>query len=97
MLSLLRLERRQKIIQFQIRIFLFLSNSFGIETINTFTHSLVPSKTIPDSRPRWARSIPVSRPKRRKNPTRWGDTYLYGLYKGVAPGHKTLLLSAEPR
>ena len=21
--------------------------------------------------------------KRRKNPTRWGDTYLYGLYKGV--------------
>ena len=41
MLSLLRLERKQKIIQFQIRIFLFLSNSFGIETINTFTHSLV--------------------------------------------------------
>ena len=39
MLSLLRLERKQKIIQFQIRIFLFLSNSFGIETINTFTHS----------------------------------------------------------
>ena len=98
MLSLLRLERKQKIIQFQIRIFLFLSNSFGIETINTFTHSLVPSKTIPDSRPKWARSIPVSRPINvAKNPTRWGDTYLYGLYKGVAPGQKTLLLSVEPR
>ena len=85
MLSLLRLERKQKIIQFQIRIFLFLSYSFGIETINTFIHSLVPSKTIPDSRPKWAKCIPVSRPKQRKNPTRWGDTYLYGLYKGVLP------------
>ena len=37
---------------FQIRIFLFLSYSFGIETINTFIHSVVPSKTIPDSRPK---------------------------------------------
>ena len=33
----------------RIRIFLFLSYSFGIETINTFIHSLVPSKTTPDS------------------------------------------------
>ena len=32
-----------------LRIFLFLSYSFGIETINTFIHSVVPSKTIPDS------------------------------------------------
>ena len=54
---------------FQIRIFLFLSYSFGIETINTFIHPLVPSKTIPDSRPKWAKSIPVLRLKRRKNPT----------------------------
>ena len=46
-----------------------LHNSFGIETINTFIHSLVPSKTIPDSRPKWAKSIPVLRLKRRKNPT----------------------------
>ena len=30
-------------------------------------------------------SIPVFRPKRPKNPTRWGGTYLYGLYKGVPP------------
>ena len=29
---------------------------------------------------------PVFRPKRRKNPTRWGGTYLYSLYKGVPPG-----------
>ena len=76
MLSLLRLERKQKNSSnpFRIRIFLFLSYSFGIETTNTFIHSVVPSKTIP-----------VFRPKRPKNPSRWGGTYLYGLYKGVLP------------
>ena len=37
MLSLLRLERKPK--QFWIRIFLFLSYSFGIETIKTFINS----------------------------------------------------------
>ena len=41
MLSLLRLERKQKNSSslFQIRIFLLLSYSFGIETINTFIYS----------------------------------------------------------
>ena len=41
MLSLLRLERKQKNSSnpFRIRIFLFLSYSFGIETINTFIQS----------------------------------------------------------
>ena len=53
---------------FRIRIFLFLSYSFGIETINTFMHSVVPSKTIPDSRPKWAKCTPAFRPKRRKKP-----------------------------
>ena len=45
---------------------------------------VVPSKTIPESRPKWAKHIPVFRPKRTKNPTVWGGTY-YGLYKGVLP------------
>ena len=45
-----------------VRIFLFLSYSSGIETI-----------TIPDSSPKWAKCIPVFKPKRRKNPTRWGS------------------------
>ena len=36
-----------------------------------------------DSRLKWAKSIPLLRPKRHKNPTLWGGTYLYGLYKGV--------------
>ena len=55
-----------------VRIFLFLSYSYGIETINTFIPSVVPSKTIPDSSPKGAKCIPVFRPKRRKNATRWG-------------------------
>ena len=88
MLSLLRLERKPKSSSnsFRIRIFLFLSYSFGIETINTFILSrTVPSKTIPNSRQKWVKCIPVFRPKQRKNPTRWGGTCLYSLYKGVPP------------
>ena len=46
---------------------------------------VVPSKSTPDSRPKWARCIPVFRPKRCKNPTKWGGTCLYSLYKGVPP------------
>ena len=45
--------------------------------------SVVPSKTIPDSRPKWAKCIFVFRPKRRKNPTRWGGTYV--AYIGESP------------
>ena len=41
MLLLVRLERKQKNSsdQFRIRIFLSVSSSFGIETINMFIHS----------------------------------------------------------
>ena len=72
-LSLLRLERKQNNYSnpLRIRIFLFLSYSFG--TINTFIHSVVPSKTTPDCRPKWAKCIPVFRPKWHKNPTRSSD------------------------
>ena len=90
MLSLLRLERKQKNYSnpFRIRIFLFLSLTHleSKRQIRSFT-PIVPSKTIPDSRPKWAKCILVFRPTRRKNPTRWGGTYLYGLHKGVPPGH----------
>ena len=56
MSSLLRLERKQKNSSnpCRIRIFFFFSYSFRTETIKTFIHSVVPSKTIPDSRPKWA-------------------------------------------
>ena len=77
MLSLLRLERKQKHYSnpFRIRIFFFLSYSFGIEAINRFRHSVVPSKTISDSRPKWARSMTVFRPKRRKKPYPMGGAH----------------------
>ena len=70
---------------FRIRVILFLSTSFGIEPVNTFILSdlRVTSRTVPDSKPKWAKSIPVFRPKGRKNPFLWGGTYIYGLYKGV--------------
>ena len=42
---------------------------------------LVPSKTI--SRPKWAKSIPVFRPKQRRNDTLWSGTYLCGVCKEV--------------
>ena len=45
---------------------------------------LVPSKTISDSRPKWARSVPVFRPKQRKNDTLWSGTYLCGVCKEVS-------------
>ena len=88
MSSLHRLERKTKnsLNAFRIRIFLFLSYSFGTETINTFISPKVPSKTILDSRPKWAKCIPVFRPKRPKNHPLRAGTYLYGLYKGVLPG-----------
>ena len=49
MLSLLRLACKQKNYSslYGICIFLFLSYSSGIETINAFIHPIVPSKAIP--------------------------------------------------
>ena len=84
----LTLERKQKkFFKFisNSHIFLFLSYSFEMETINFSYIPVVPSKTIPDSRLKWARCIPVFRAKQCKNPTRWGGTYLFGLYKGAPP------------
>ena len=44
--------------------------------------TVVPSKTImiPDSRPKWAKSIPVIRPKRRKNQTTLSAAHTYMAY-----------------
>ena len=90
MKSLLRLERKQKhySIPLRIRIFFFLSYSFGIEAINRFRHSVVSSKTISDSRPKCMGQeyVRFQTKTALKNPTRWGGTYLNGLYlQGSAP------------
>ena len=76
--------------------FLFLFYSFGIETINTFIHFRSCSKTIPDPSPKWVKSLPVFRAKRRKNPTIWGSTYLYGLLR-ESPPPPLRILSVQDR
>ena len=83
----LRAQTKKFIKSISISHFLFLSYSFGFETINTFVNS----RSFPQKHTRFqtklGNCITVFRPKRRKTPTRWGDTYLYGLYKGVpTPG-----------
>ena len=54
MLSLPRLERNKTIYKnpFRIRTLLFSSYSFEIETTNTFMHSRISRKTIPELRPK---------------------------------------------
>ena len=83
MLSLLRLERKQKnlfksIWNSHISLSFLLTWNRNDKYVHTHRSSL------------GATCIPVFRPKRRKNLTRWGGTYLYGLYKGVPPGQNFL-------
>ena len=88
MSSLLRLEHKQKkdySNPFRIHIFLVLSHSFGIETINTFIHSRSSLENQSRFQIKMGKTIPVFRPKRCKYRTRPGGTYLYSLYRGVPP------------
>ena len=80
---------------FLIYTFLFLSYSFGIERTNTFIHSRSSHEnhTRFQTKIQWAKSIPVFRPKQRKNSTFWGGTFLYGLCEGVPHPAPRVLLS----
>ena len=92
MLSLLRLERKQKknySNPFRNRTFLFLSYLFGIETITTFIHSRSSLEKHTRFQTKMGKVYTRFRPKRRRNPTRWGGTYLYGWYKGVTTSGDT--------
>ena len=86
--SLFRLEQQQKTvlkIHFEFAYFsFFLSHLVLKQEIRSYT-PVVPLDTIPDSIPKWSKSISVFRPKRRKNHTLWGGTYLYGFYRGLRP------------
>jgi len=91
MLSLLRLACKQKNYSnsFRIRIFLFLSYSFGVETINTF----IRSRNSLENHARFQTKVgkvytrfqTKTAKKSPQNLTRWGGTYLYSLCKGVPP------------
>ena len=91
MLSLLRLVAQTKknySNPFRNRTFLFLSYLFGIETITTFIHSSSSFEKHTRFQPKMGKVYTRFRPKRRRNPTRWGGTYLYRSYKGVTTsGH----------
>ena len=82
--SLLRLGHKQKISSnaFRVCLSLFLSYSFGFETINTGrfirSHSSVKNHTRFQNKNEQS-VYPVFRPTRPKNHTLWGDTYLDGL------------------
>ena len=82
--SLLRLERQQK----DFLKFILNSQFMGVFLIHLEPieeYALTP-RGSPENYT-WFQSIPVFRPKRYKNPSLWGGTYLYGLYKGVRPGY----------
>ena len=85
MLSLLRLERKQKNSSspFQIRIFLFLSYSFGIETINTFIHSRSSLKNHTRFQTKMGKVYTRFQTKTAQKPFSMGD--IYSLFKGVLP------------
>ena len=74
----------------------FLSHLVLKQEIRSHT-PVVPLDTIPDSIPKWSKSISVFRPKRRKNHTLWGGTYLYGLYRGLRPPRPTNYLCNSGR
>ena len=79
-LSIHQQDRTKKISQnpFLICVFFFFPLHLELKPVNTFIQSdlRVPSRTVPDSKPKWAKSIPVFRPKGRKNPFLWGGTYI---------------------
>ena len=66
-------------------VFLVLSTSFGIKTMNTFIHYYkFPREPYLISHPN-GQSLYVFRPKGCKNPTLWGGTYMYGFYEAISP------------
>ena len=78
MSSLLRLERKQKIFQmhFEFAYFYFVLIHLELKRQLHSYAPVVPSKTIPDSRPKWAKCIPVFTPKRPKTlPSGAAHTY----------------------
>ena len=89
------------------QIFLFLSYSliWNWNDKHVLTRRFFPSKTISNSIPKWAKCIPVFRPKKRKNHILWGGTYLCGLhtyvaysvFKGIFPGRESKYLKNSVR
>ena len=95
MLSLLRLERKQKNCsnRFRIGIFFFLSCSFGIETINTFVHSRSSLKNHTRFQTKMGEVYTRFQTKTAQKPYHWEwhIPKIYILYKEVPPPPSMLL------
>ena len=100
MLASLRLEHKQNKSSnlFRTCIFLFLSYSFGIETINTFIHSCSSLENHTRFKTKIGEVYTPFQTKTAQKPYpmgQWGGTYLHSLYKGVSspppPGRLLLL------
>ena len=66
--------------------FLFLSTSFGIETMNTFIQSRSSLDYCTRFQTKMGKVYTRFQTKTAQNPTLWGrGTYIHGLYKGVHP------------
>ena len=66
--------------------------------IRSYT-AFFPSKTIPNSKPKWAKCIPVFRPKSAKTIS-FGLAHAfvaYSGYKGITPGRKSKYLKSSVR
>ena len=97
MLSLLRLERKQKNCsnRFRIGIFFFLSCSFGIETINTFVHSRSSLKNHTRFQTKMGEVYTRFQTKTAQKPYHWEwhIPKIYILYKEVPPPPPSMLLT----
>ena len=99
MSPLLRLERKEKhfLNAFRIRIFLFRSNSFGIETITTFISSRSSLENHTRFQTKMGKVYTRFQIKKAQNHTLWGGTYQYSSYKRVPPGSiLTYIVQQEP-
>ena len=78
MSSLLTLEQQQKdfLKSTTIRIFLFISYSFGIETVNTFIHSCSSFENHTRFLTKMDKVCTRFQTKTAQNPALWGDTKL---------------------
>ena len=88
MLSLLRLEHKQKNSSnpFRIRIFLFLSYSFRIAMIRTFIHSRSSLKSHTRFQTKMGKVYTRFQTKRAQKPYPMGNTYLYSYIREYPPG-----------
>ena len=69
----------------EFTVFLFRSYSFGIEMINTCIRSRSSLENLTRFQTKMGKVYNRFQTKRPKNPTLWGSTYLYGLYKRPPP------------